>query len=200
VAGAAGELFSVRTELWQPLPEHVILDDFVISARINLQGYRIAYAPDAWASELPSASLVEEKKRKIRISAGAFQTMCMLKPLFNIFRHPILFFQFFSHRFLRWTLVPLSLPLLFLSNLVLVWEGTLIFYHILFISQIVFYFLALAGYYFGRKDGCPAYLKIFYYIFFMNYSVYLGFFRFLRGGQMAVWEKAARKVEVSSGI
>jgi hypothetical protein len=34
--------------------------------------------------------------------------------------------------------------------------------------------------------------KIPYYFTFMNVSVLLGFFRFLRGSQSAVWEKAKR--------
>lgn len=193
VTGAAGELFSIRTGLWQPVPEDVILDDFVISARINLQGYRIAYEPDAWASELPSASLKEEKKRKVRISAGAFQAMALLKPLFNVWRRPVLFFQFFSHRFLRWTLTPLSFPLLFLSNTALVAGGAGPVYRILLSGQAAFYLLALAGAYLSGRTGCPRALKIFHYILFMNYSVYLGFIRFLRGSQSATWEKAGRE-------
>lgn len=198
VTGAAGELFSIRTSLWQPVAENVILDDFVISARVNLKGYRVAYEPEAWASELPSASLKEEKKRKVRISAGAFQAMGMLKPLFNVFRHPVLFFQFFSHRFLRWTLTPLSFPLVFLTNLLLVASGAEIFYQILLVGQIVFYLLALTGLYLTGRTACPKILKIFHYLLFMNYSVYLGFLRFLRGGQPATWEKAGREVAISA--
>lgn len=195
VTGAAGELFSIRTTLWSPVPENVILDDFVISTRINLRGYRIAYEPFAYASELPSASLAEEKKRKVRISSGAFQSMVMLKEVFNIFKHPVLFFQFFSHRFLRWTLTPLSFPVLFVTNMFLALPGG-IFYKITLLSQILFYLLAWIGYHSRSGSRKVKALKIFHYIFFMNYSVYLGFFRFLKGNQSGVWEKAERKVFV----
>ncbi|TAM99792.1 MAG: glycosyltransferase family 2 protein [Chitinophagaceae bacterium] len=197
VTGAAGELFSIRTTLWAPMPENVILDDFVISTRINLKGYRIAYEPHAYACELSSASLEEEKKRKVRISAGGFQSMVMLKEIFNVFRHPVLFFQFVSHRFLRWTLTPLSLPLLLLANILLVASGAGRFYKIMLMAQLAFYLLAGMGRLFGETKRLKI-LKIFHYILFMNYSVYAGFFRFIKGKQSGVWEKAERKVMVIS--
>lgn len=192
VTGAAGELFSIRTELWEPVADNVLLDDFIISTRINLKGYRIAYEPQAYASELPSSNLQEERKRKVRISEGAFQSMTMVKEIFNFFKHPVLFFQFVSHRFLRWTLTPLSLPLLFLANAGMVIMDQGMFYTLAFAAQILFYLLALCGKYTGEDTENLKILKIFHYILFMNYSVYLGFFRYIRGGQTGVWEKAER--------
>jgi len=201
VVGAAGELFSIRTSLWEPLPKDVILDDFVISARINLRGYRIGYAPDAWASELPSSSLEDEKKRKIRISAGAFQAMALLTELLNVFKHPTLFFQFFSHRILRWTLTPLSFPFLFVANaLLLCRSDNSLFYYYTFLLQVIFYVLAFIGSRLTDYAKYPQVLKIFYYILFMNYSVYLGFFRFVKGRQSVIWEKSERKLRVRSDI
>ncbi len=193
VTGAAGELFSIRTPLWEDLPENVVLDDFVISTRINLKGYRIAYEPGAYALELPSASIREEKKRKVRISAGAFQAMVILKPVFNVLRHPVLFFQFVSHRFLRWTLTPLSLPLLLLTNILLVAYDKGYFLKITLVAQLMFYMLALAGAYVKSEAKAMKVAKICYYMFFMNYSVYLGFIRFLRGKQPGAWDKAQRE-------
>lgn len=189
VTGAAGELFSIRTALWEKVPEEVILDDFMISARINLRGYRIAYAPAAYAMELPSDSIKEEKKRKVRIAAGAFQSMILLKSLFNVFRYPVLFFQFFSHRFLRWTLTPLSLPLLLLSNIALVIMDTGWFYTLIMCGQILFYLLAGIGAYVKRS---PKLSTACYYLVFMNAAVYLGFIRFVRGKQLVTWERAGR--------
>ncbi len=198
VVGAAGELFSIRTALWEPLEEHVILDDFVISLRMNLKGYRMAYEPLAYAMELPSASLAEEKKRKVRISAGAFQAMELVKPVFNFFKHPVLFFQFFSHRFLRWTVTPLCIPLLFLSNLLLVIFGPEGVFFSSFLSlQTIFYLLAALGAGRGEKRGIFKVGKICQYILFMNFSVYLGFFRYLKGSHSVLWQKARREVLVN---
>jgi len=198
VAGAAGELFSIRTALWEPLPDETILDDFVISTRVNLKGYRIAYEPNAYASEFPSSSIAEERKRKIRISAGAFQAMPLIAEIFNVFKYPVLFFQFFSHRFLRWTLTPLCLPMLFIVNILLFLYAGNSFYTLTFIGQVIFYLTALAGFYFEPNAYAGRIIKICHYFFFMNYSLYLGFIKFLRGRQSVVWDKARRDVMATS--
>jgi cellulose synthase/poly-beta-1,6-N-acetylglucosamine synthase-like glycosyltransferase len=200
VTGAAGELFSIRTELWEELPEDTILDDFVISSRINLKGFRIAYEPAACACELPSASIEEERKRKIRLSAGAFQAMLMTKGLFNFFKHPVLFFQFFSHRFLRWTLTPLSIPVVLIANLILCIGRPDVFYSGILAAQALFYFLAISGLLARSEVKMSRATKVCYYVFFMNYSVYIGFIRFLKGKQSAVWEKAGREVVMLGGF
>ncbi len=62
-------------DLYEPIPNSVILDDFVISLKVAEKGYRIIYEPRAYAMELSSVSVNEEKKRKIRIAAGGFQAM-----------------------------------------------------------------------------------------------------------------------------
>src|SRR6185436_2545820 len=84
VVGAAGELFSIRSSLFPQLDDHIILDDFVISMKICLAGYKIQYEPGAFATEFPSASLTEEEKRKVRISAGVYQCIGYLKKALNI--------------------------------------------------------------------------------------------------------------------
>lgn len=200
VTGAAGELFSIRTDLWEELPEQTVLDDFVISARINLKGYRIGYEPAAYACEQPSASIEEERKRKVRLSAGAFQAMIIVRELFNIVKHPVLFFQFFSHRFLRWTLAPLSIPLLLVANMLLVVTNPGFFYTGMFVVQIIFYLFAINGFS-GRSDlKLGKVSKICYYVLFMNYSVYLGFLRFVKGEQFAIWEKAGREMAIAGDV
>ena len=117
VVGAAGELFSLRTELYESAGENVIIEDFVMSLKICMRGYIIKYEPGSFAMEESSPSMKEEEKRKIRISAGAFQAMVLLRGLFNVFKYPALSFQFISHRILRWTLCPICLIALLVANI-----------------------------------------------------------------------------------
>jgi poly-beta-1,6-N-acetyl-D-glucosamine synthase len=191
VVGAAGELFSIRKELYQPLPPDVILDDFIISLKTAQKGFRIIYEPEAYAIELPSFSLHDEQKRKIRIAAGGFQAIVMLKSLFLFWKWPRLSFLYISHRVLRWTLSPLCLLLVFISNMVLFFGTDNLLLQASFIAQIGFYLMAIIS---GTILAANR-LKIFkipYYFTFMNISVILGFIRFLRGNQSAIWEKAKR--------
>lgn len=193
VVGAAGELFSIRTELYEYPGDNVLLDDFLISLRICAKGYRVLYEKQAYAMETASANLKEEKKRKVRISAGAFQSMLMLKGLLNFFKHPILTFQYVSHRVLRWTLCPLLLPVLFISNLLLLNTPPANVYQLFFAAQLAFYGAALAGWLFSLKGIKVKILYFPYYFFFINLSLYLGFIRFIKGNQSVLWDKAVRK-------
>lgn len=192
VVGAAGELFSLKTSLFHEAAEDTIIEDFVQSMKICMEGYVIRYEPNAFAVEHGSATMRDEQKRKIRIAAGAFQAMGILKALFNVFRYPILSFQFISHRILRWTLCPLCLLLCFLSNGWLVYANSGGFYLVFFLAQTVFYAVACMGWIMANRNIKIKALYIPYYFLFMNLSVFMGFYRWIRKKQSAVWEKAAR--------
>ena len=191
--GAAGELFSVRTALFEMAPEGTIIEDFVQSLKLCVKGYVVRYEPQAYASETPSASIKEEMKRKIRIAAGAFQAMILLKELFNFLKYPLVSFQFISHRIMRWTVCPIALITLFFSNLILAINNSGKFYPIFFLLQSFFYFLAFLGWFFAHRDIKIKALYIPFYFLFMNVSVFIGFARFVRKKQTVLWEKAARQ-------
>lgn len=198
VVGAAGELFSIRTELYEYIPTDTIIEDFYLTLRIAQRGYRIMYETDAYAMETASASVPEELKRKIRIAAGGLQAIYRLAPLLNIFRYGRLSFQYISHRVLRWTLAPLALPVLFFSNLAIVTatEPTAFIYQLTMFGQILFYLGALLGWQLEGKKMRSKFLFVPYYFCMMNYAVYRGFLRVISGRQSVVWERAARKKEV----
>ncbi len=193
VVGAAGELFSIRKELYSPLHKNIILDDFVISLKAAQKGFRIKYEPKAYAVELPSFSLQDEQKRKVRIAAGGFQAMILLASLLFFWKHLRLSFLYISHRVLRWTLSPICFILALISNTVLVFLSKDYIFLSLFIIQVLFYFSAILSKFVSLNKP---YLKVFklpYYFVFMNVSVIRGFFRFLQGKQPATWEKAKRQ-------
>jgi len=196
VVGAAGELFAIRTDLFQKVEKDTLLDDFIISLRIAMDGYTIQYDPEAYAIENSSADVKEELKRKIRISAGGIQSIVRLAPLLNIFKYGTLSFQYISHRVLRWTLAPLSLPAIFILNLIIAnnygFSNYENIYVIIYYLQIIFYVLALSGWYLENKKIRLKALFIPYYFFIMNYAMYLGFGRYIKGKQTVNWERAKR--------
>lgn len=193
VVGAAGELFSVRTNLFEPVETNVLLDDFIISLRICQKGYRVMYEPHAFAAEAPSLTMKDEQKRKIRISAGGFQSVFMLKSLLNIFKYGKLSFQYISHRVLRWCVCPFLLPILFILNLFIYIQQAGSTYTILLLLQILFYIAAIAGWLAALKNIKLKISYVAYYFLFMNIALYVGFFRFITNKQTVLWEKANRK-------
>jgi cellulose synthase/poly-beta-1,6-N-acetylglucosamine synthase-like glycosyltransferase len=191
VVGAAGELFSIRTELYEAPAEDIIIEDFYLSLRIVGRGFRFEYEPEAYAIETASASVHDEWKRKVRICAGAFQAIPKLLFLLNPFRYGLFSFQYFSHRILRWTLAPLSLLLLVVSNAILAWHGQMI-YQLFFVLQASFYLLAFLGYLVRDKEVSIKGFFVPYYFVLMNASVFAGFLRHITGGQTVLWDKAER--------
>jgi len=194
VVGAAGELFSIRTNLYQPVEPDTILDDFMISMHIALKGYRIIYEPEAFAMEKASADTSEELKRKIRIAAGGVQATIRLKSLLLPFKQPVLTFEYISHRILRWVLTPYLMILVFILNFLFINDtgwGSL--YGLIFIAQLFFYGAALLGRLLAAKQLKIKVFFIPYYFCLMNYAVIAGMFRYVFGEQSVLWEKAKRK-------
>jgi len=188
--GAAGELFAIRTELFEPVKEDTLLDDFIISLRIAMKGYKIGYSPEAYALESSSLNIKEELKRKIRISAGGIQSIGKLLPLLNIFKYKTLSFQYISHRVLRWTLAPLSLILILGLNILLVTSSNL--YSLILILQVSFYAFAIIGKLLQDRRIKSKIIFIPYYFLLMNYSVFAGMFKYFKKKQSVNWEKAKR--------
>jgi len=192
VVGAAGELFAIRTHLYESPDSGMLIEDFITSMTVAKKGYRVAYAPDAIATESASASISEEIKRKVRISAGGLQSVVFMRSLLNPFRYGILSFQYISHRVLRWTLAPLSLVTCLISNIFLL-SSKVFVYEAIFTLQILFYMLSIAGYYLKKHKIKIKIAFVPFYFSFMNISVYLGLFRLLSGNYTVTWEKAIRK-------
>lgn len=195
VVGAAGELISFRKHLYRNLEEDTILDDFILSLRITKRGYRVQYEPEATATETSSVDSKEELKRKVRICAGGWQAMSRLTSLFNFTKHPILTFQYISHRVLRWTLAPVFLLALIPLNIILSIDNS--FYQFLLATQFTIYIAAGFGYLFENKSIRIKPLFIPYYFLFMNYAAIAGFMRFAGKKQSSAWERSERKIFVS---
>lgn len=195
VVGAAGELFSMRTSLYEPVDTGILLDDFMISMNICRLGYRVMYEPAAYAMETPSMTIKEEQKRKIRISAGGFQSIYLLKDLLNIFKYGKLSFQYISHRVLRWAVCPVLLPIIFISNTILFFTTDNRIFDFLFIAQVIFYVTAFTGWVFAQKNVKIKAFYVPYYFLFMNIALYAGFLRFINKKQTVLWDKAQRKVD-----
>jgi len=188
--GAAGELFAVRTSLYHTPEPDTIIEDFVTSMKIVSQGYRFVYEPDAYAMETASATIQDEWKRKVRISAGGIQAILRMPELLNPFRYGIITWQYVSHRVLRWTLTPLALLLVLVSNIILYSLSP--FYQVSLYAQLFFYLLALMGHLMRERKINVKGFFVPYYFCMMNLSVFAGLGRLLRNKQSAVWEKSER--------
>lgn len=189
--GAAGELFAIHTSLFEQMPPDTLLDDFILSLRIAMKGYKIAYSKEAYALESASLNMREEEKRKVRISAGGLQSVWRLRGLLNMFRYGILSFQYISHRVLRWTLTPIILFALLPLNLLLACTGHTL-YTVILALQLAFYLLGYLGYKMEKRNIRNKLLFIPYYFLFMNINVIRGYSYLAKHKGTGAWEKAKR--------
>jgi cellulose synthase/poly-beta-1,6-N-acetylglucosamine synthase-like glycosyltransferase len=199
VVGAAGEIYAVRKNLYNPPPKDSLLDDFIVSMEIAQQGYRVIYEPDAISYETGSASLRDEFKRRSRIFCGGFQSVARLPRLLNPLRGK-LWFQYLSHRVLRWVVTPFLVPLIFVLNALAARRSPL--YRLLFAGQILFYLAGLVGLRqldrSEKRPPLPLYVPA--YFIFIHVAQLAGFKRWVARRETGVWARAQRAGVTSPNI
>jgi cellulose synthase/poly-beta-1,6-N-acetylglucosamine synthase-like glycosyltransferase len=182
--GVDGAMYSIRRELFQPLPDSVVLDDFVISMNIAKGGKRVVYEPEASAHEASAASLAVELQRRSRIAAGAVQSLLQGEGLPGL-SQPLLLFKYLSHKVLRWS-TPVFLILLLLANLFLLGE---FFYNVTFGGQVAFYLAACIG----KLQRSPASVcAVPLYICGTNVAAAYGLVRGILNQQKGPWDRLER--------
>ncbi len=187
ILGANGGFYAIRKNLFEPVPDSTIIDDFVIPLRIAEKGYRQVYSPEARATEETAANVGAELVRRKRIAAGNFQSIFLLWRLLNPFRGYIAF-TFVSHKIMRWC-APFFMIVAFVSNILLL--AVSLSYAVPFGLQVLFYGSAWLGW----RSGNRLFRKLCamqYYFVSMNIGMLQGFFNLVRGTQKVTWEKNQR--------
>lgn len=183
--GAIGELFAIRRELYRPMDNDLLIEDFVLTMRLVAQGWRVVYEPAAITWENASPSLAGEWQRRVRIAAGGFQAIGRLTSMLNPLRG-LAAIQYISHKVFRW-LSPFFMLLALIANLGLAGEPL---YRWLFVAQLAFYGLALLGLVLQSIGKRWWALQIPFYFCFANATSLAGFFRYVTRSQPVTWQKA----------
>lgn len=190
LAGATGELLAIRSELFRPIPENIITDDFYISMQLQSVHKKLKYVHHAVAEELASQRVADEWQRKKRISAGAFQSLYHFAQHLHPLRDGRFAFQFFSHRVLRWVFCAPALIVFYIAGGMLWFNVHHPFYHILFYLQLLFLMLSFFGFLGMRRAG--SIFSFPFYFLFMHAAMIAGFFALITGKQTVFWNKASR--------
>jgi len=185
ILGANGSIYAVRRSCYVPLPPDLI-SDFIEPLKIAENGFKVLYEPEALSIEQSSHSFYEEFRRKKRIILRSVFSIFKNLGLLNFFKRPMLTFQLFSHKLLRWT-VPLFLIGLFLVNILLLPDP---FYTFTFVCQVLFYTLAAVGYILDKKQIKGFIIYIPYYFILVNLASFLALVDFLRGRNIVLWQPA----------
>lgn len=187
VVGAAGEVYAVRRECLEMPPDNTLLDDFMISMLVTAKGYRVIYEPEAIAHEIEAPNIGDEFERRARNGCGGFQAIWWLRRLL-IPRSGWLWFQYVSHRVMRWAVAPLALLLLIPVNVALIGAPL---YRVLLGLQILFYLLSVAGLATASRGWRVKALFVPAYFVMMNAAALVGLYRYIARSQHVTWKKIA---------
>lgn len=188
--GCNGAIYAIRKWMYEPIPPHTIVDDFLIGMRVHLRGKQLLFEEQAIAHEESAPDLRAEFQRRTRIGAGGFQSLCWLAPLLAP-RYGSVALAFWSHKVLRWS-CPLFMLLALAANVVLATSSP--FFAILLGAQVLFYAVAA----FGRKTSptlAGRLAKIVAMFVGMNVALAAGFWKWLSNRQSGAWQRTARSTE-----
>jgi len=188
IMGPSGACYALRKELYTPVPDNFLVDDFYINMKVLEQGQKAIVVPQARVYEDVTQTFREAFRRKTRIATGNFQNLWAFRHLYrNIFRPTG--FCFWSHKGIRWLG-----PWLILSNLIaaiFLASHNLIFQLTLGVHLLVFLLIILDNLlgFFGKQIVILRFITHFYS---MNLALASGFINALKGVRSNVWEPTKR--------
>lgn len=188
--GANGPIYAIRRELFVAPKCPVINDDFVLPILTHLRHQcGIVYDETAKAYMLSSGGLLSEFRRRCRIGAGAYQSLSVLRELFQR-RHLKQAAAFISHKLMRW-MGPFLLVVLLSSS---VYLAALPAYRLLLWGQAAAYLIAVIGLFVPNRGHAPRLARVAASFLVLNLALLAGFFRWLGQPQNVVWNPTVRPV------
>ena len=186
IMGAEGGCYAIRNNLFSKVPSNFIVDDFFITMQILERKNYALLNNLAICIEDVTTDISSEYRRKVRISSGNFQNLFFFKHL--LFDFSFICFAFWSHKVLRW-LTPFFIFICLFSSVFL------IPYHKFFIwiscIQLLLLLFPLFNYFFKFNN---VFLKFIAHFYLMNFALFEGFIKFIKGIKSSIWEPINRNV------
>jgi len=187
--GAYGACYAIRHELFEPVPEGYSVDDFYITMKVLEKKYRCILEKTAVCYENVSNRIIEEFRRRIRISAGNYQNLRSFGKLLWP-PYTALSFSLLSHKVLRW-IGPFLLLLLIIANIFLFKVN--LFYRVALIIQGILMVIPFLDYLLRKLNIHIVFLRFIAHFYSMNLALLAGFFKFMKGSETNVWQPTQRK-------
>ena len=186
IMGAEGGCYAIRNNLFSKVPSNFIVDDFFITMQVLERKNYALINNLAICIEDVTTDISSEYRRKVRISSGNFQNLFFFKHL--LFDFSSICFAFWSHKVLRW-LTPFFIFICLFSSVFL------IPYHKFFIwiscIQLLLLLFPLFNYFFKFNN---VFLKFIAHFYLMNFALFEGFIKFIKGIKSSIWEPINRNV------
>jgi cellulose synthase/poly-beta-1,6-N-acetylglucosamine synthase-like glycosyltransferase len=184
ITGCCGCIYSLRRELYTDLPPEII-SDLVEPLMILKKGYRIVFEPEALALEETAGDSKDEFKMRIRVIVRGMNGMLFVRDLFNPRKYPFVALQLISHKLMRW-MVPVFIITAFLTNAILATQEAL--YAFLFLLQIIFYGLAITGFFMEKKGVHKMVFYLPLYFCIVNLASLISMFKVMKKQNIVTWQ------------
>jgi cellulose synthase/poly-beta-1,6-N-acetylglucosamine synthase-like glycosyltransferase len=186
--GVSGGFYAIRRDLYAPVPEHFLVDDFYISMNVAIRGYNTIITSKSLVYETIPNHPDLHFRRKNRIAAGNFQN------LFHFARRLVMpfnkiFIPFLSHKVLRWA-GPFLFIILFIFNIFMLEASVL--YQLLFLIQLILIILPPLDILLSKAGINLVPLRFITHFALMNIALITGFFQFAGGIKSGIWEPTKR--------
>ena len=181
LVGVDGPLYAIRKNLYTSLDSDM-MSDFISPLLVIRSGHGVVYEPEAVTYEDPTARTGDEFNTRRRIVTRGFTSLARYPELINPARMPLLAWQIFSHKILRWMVGFYYLGML-VSSLLL---ATRRFFLLAFGS--LFAILCLSIYALRVQDVAGRWYAIPYYFVLVNLASVLGVIDYLRGRKVISWK------------
>ena len=188
--GADGGLYAIRRELFVAPSPNIILDDFVISMNVVLQGFRLVFESEAKGYEKNVNSCFVEFQKKSRVVAGAVQAIKQGEGVPDP-SHGLTFLCYFSHKLLRWH-VPIFLIVIFGLTMYLYLNTVGYFMAACLYTQLLFYSLSLLGGLVPRSFQFSI-LRVPFYFCLINSAALYGLYKGWFNKQPTKWRVFSRQ-------
>lgn len=142
VVSAHGGMYAVRRELFRPIEDPAVTDDFAISTAVVAQGKRLVFENGALGMEKTMVKSGPEYRRRVRLMTRGLTGVVLRRELLDPTRFGFYSVALASRKVLR-RLLPLTFPPLFVVSLVL--SPTSPLYLIVAAGQIGILVLATLG-------------------------------------------------------
>ena len=191
VVSAHGGIYAIRRNLYRPVEDAAVTDDFAISTAVVEQGYRLVFESEALAYEAAVPGARQEFRRKVRLMTRGLRGLILRKALFNPLRYGFYSVVLFSHKLFRRS-VPLLLVLLFATSVLL--SATDFFYLAAGVCQTLFYVMAGAGYWLRRTwVGQLKFLYVPFFYCMANAAALVALLKLLSGQRVELWQPQRHK-------
>lgn len=183
ITAGDGNLYACRTKEYKEIPL-IECHDSSFPALFSLDKGRAVFDPKSIAYEKAGENDNDEYKRKVRMNRNLFHNILPSIRILNIFKYKWFTVFWLGHRTFRYLLWIAHL-LLLISSMYL--SSKNIFWFIIFIGQVLFYFLAIIGIFTKSSNKL---IKLIAYYTMTVIAQWHGVYNIVTGKAKPTWAKA----------